>query len=45
LARTPVRVVSVSDEEVGSPEGRHLVLEAARLASCALVFESGRRTI
>jgi len=42
LARVPLRVVSVSDEEVGSPEGKHLVTEAARGASCALVFESGR---
>jgi glutamate carboxypeptidase len=42
LARVPLRVVSISDEEVGSPEGRALVLEAARGASCALVFESGR---
>lgn len=43
LARLPLRAVSVADEEVGSPEGRELVLEAARGASCALVFESGRR--
>lgn len=42
LARVPVRVVSVADEEVGSPEGRALVLEAARGAAGALVFESGR---
>jgi glutamate carboxypeptidase len=42
LERAPVRVVSVSDEEVGSPEGKSLVAEAARGASCALVFESGR---
>jgi glutamate carboxypeptidase len=42
LARIPVRVVSVADEEVGSPEGRALVLEAARGSACALVFESGR---
>jgi glutamate carboxypeptidase len=42
LARIPVRVVSVSDEEVGSPEGKALVLDAARGATCALVFESGR---
>jgi glutamate carboxypeptidase len=43
LARLPLRLVSVSDEEVGSPEGRDLVLEAARDAACALVFESGRQ--
>jgi glutamate carboxypeptidase len=42
LGRVPVRVVSVSDEEIGSPEGRALVLDGARGASCALVFESGR---
>ncbi len=42
LARVPVRVVSVADEEVGSPEGRTLVLDGARGAACALVFESGR---
>ncbi|MDB4967173.1 MAG: Acetylornithine deacetylase/Succinyl-diaminopimelate desuccinylase [Myxococcales bacterium] len=42
LGRIPVRVVSVGDEEIGSPEGRTLVLEAARGAGCALVFESGR---
>ncbi|HZS39386.1 MAG TPA: M20/M25/M40 family metallo-hydrolase, partial [Polyangia bacterium] len=33
LDRAPVRVVSVSDEEVGSPEGKQLVLEAARGAA------------
>jgi len=43
LARTPVRVISVSDEEVGSPESRTLIGELARGASCALVFESGRQ--
>jgi glutamate carboxypeptidase len=42
LARAAVRLVSVADEEVGSPEGRALVLDAARGAACALVFESGR---
>jgi glutamate carboxypeptidase len=42
LEKIPLRVVSVSDEETGSLEGRQLVLEAARQASCALVFESGR---
>ena len=42
LSRVPVRLVSVADEEIGSPEGRTLVLDAARGASCALVFESGR---
>jgi glutamate carboxypeptidase len=42
LARVAVRVVSVADEEIGSPEGRALVLDAAKGAACALVFESGR---
>src|SRR5205807_1651762 len=42
LARVPVRVVSVSDEEIGSPEGKLLVIEAAQGAQAALVFESGR---
>jgi glutamate carboxypeptidase len=42
LGRLPLRVVSISDEETGSLEGRQLVLEAARGADCALVFESGR---
>jgi glutamate carboxypeptidase len=42
LAQVPVRVISVSDEEVGSPEGKQLVREAARGATASLVFESGR---
>jgi glutamate carboxypeptidase len=42
LARVPVRAISVADEEIGSPEGRALVLDGARGAACALVFESGR---
>jgi len=42
LAEIPVRVISVSDEEVGSPEGGLLVREAARGAHASLVFESGR---
>jgi glutamate carboxypeptidase len=42
LGRVPVRVISVSDEEVGSPESRELIGAAAAGASCALVFESGR---
>lgn len=42
LPRLPVRLVSISDEEIGSPEGRHLVLEEGAGAACALVFESGR---
>jgi glutamate carboxypeptidase len=42
LAQIPVRVVSVSDEETGSLEGRQFVLQEARGSSAALVFESGR---
>jgi glutamate carboxypeptidase len=42
LERVPVRLISVSDEEIGSPEGKELVVHAAGGASCALVFESGR---
>jgi glutamate carboxypeptidase len=42
LARVPVAGVIVSDEEVGSPESRSLLLARARGAACALVFESGR---
>ena len=42
LDRIPVRFVSISDEEIGSPEGRSLILEACKSSSAALVFESGR---
>ena len=42
LSRVGVQVVSVGDEEIGSPEGRDLVLGAAGRAASALVFESGR---
>jgi glutamate carboxypeptidase len=42
LARVPLKLISVSDEEVGSPEGKELVVHAAAGAGCALVFESGR---
>ena len=37
-----VRVVVVSDEEVGSPEGRAVIERHAGGARAALVFESGR---
>lgn len=37
-----VRVVIVSDEEVGSPEGQGVIREAIAGASSCLVFESGR---
>jgi glutamate carboxypeptidase len=42
LDRVPIRFVSISDEEIGSPEGRALVLEACKDSTAALVFESGR---
>jgi glutamate carboxypeptidase len=42
LARLPLVVASVADEEVGSLGSRAHLLERARGASCALVFESGR---
>jgi glutamate carboxypeptidase len=42
LSRVPLVVVSVADEEVGSPESRPHLLEVARGAAGALVFESGR---
>ena len=42
LDTLPVRVVVVSDEEVGSPEGRAVIERHAGGARAALVFESGR---
>lgn len=42
LARLPVIVVSVGDEEVGSPSSAPHLRELATGAACALVFESGR---
>jgi glutamate carboxypeptidase len=42
LATMPLAFVSVSDEEVGSPEGRGILLSLCREARAALVFESGR---
>jgi glutamate carboxypeptidase len=42
LARLPLLVMSVSDEEVGSPESRPHLEARARGAAAALVFESGR---
>lgn len=38
----PLRVVVVSDEEVGSPEGAHVIRNAIGGAQACLVFESGR---
>jgi glutamate carboxypeptidase len=44
LPRLPgVRVVVVSDEEVGSPEGQAIIRDAIKGAQSALVFESGRK--
>ena len=42
LAALPIVVVSVADEEVGSPSSATHLQELARGAACALVFESGR---
>jgi glutamate carboxypeptidase len=42
LADLPIAVISVSDEEVGSPSSAPHLRELARGAACALVFESGR---
>lgn len=38
----PVRLVSVSDEEIGSPEGASILAGELSQAACALVFEAGR---
>jgi len=42
LAGLPLRLVCVSDEEVGSPTSAPHLRETAKGAACALVFESGR---
>lgn len=42
LSEIPVRLVIVSDEEVGSPEGRHVIERELAGARAALVFEAGR---
>jgi glutamate carboxypeptidase len=42
-AIAPVRVVIVSDEEVGSPEGQGVIGAAIAGSACALVFEAGRK--
>jgi glutamate carboxypeptidase len=42
LAALPLVVVSVADEEIGSPGSAPHLQEVARGAACALVFESGR---
>jgi glutamate carboxypeptidase len=41
-AVVPVRVVVVSDEEVGSPEGQGVIAATVAGASACLVFEAGR---
>ncbi|MEJ7735616.1 MAG: M20/M25/M40 family metallo-hydrolase [Polyangiaceae bacterium] len=43
LSAIPVRLIIVSDEEVGSPEGRPLIQSELRGAAAALVFEAGRK--
>ena len=43
LARAKVRFAIVSDEEVGSPEGRPLLERELAGAACALVLEAGRK--
>jgi glutamate carboxypeptidase len=42
LGRARVRLVIVSDEEVGSPEGRPILQRELAGAACALVLEAGR---
>ncbi len=42
-AVVPVRLVIVSDEEVGSPEGQGVIGAAVAGSGCALVFEAGRK--
>ena len=42
LSSLPLRLVIVSDEEVGSPEGRFVIERELSGARAALVFEAGR---
>lgn len=42
-ALPPLRIVIVSDEEVGSPEGQGVIRDAIAGAGACLVFESGRQ--
>lgn len=42
LSALAVRMVLVSDEEVGSPEGADVIARELGGAACALVFEAGR---
>lgn len=44
LATLPLAVVSVSDEEIGSVDGRRVLEDLGRGAGAALVFEAGRTT-
>ena len=44
LARLPLAVVTVADEETGSSDSRTMLEDLARGARAALVFESGRAT-
>lgn len=43
LASMPLAFVSVSDEEIGSPEGGDILRALCKDAGAALVFESGRQ--
>lgn len=42
LAELPLAFVSVSDEEIGSVDGRRVIEELARGGAAGLVFEAGR---
>lgn len=42
LAELPLAIVSVGDEEIGSPDSKQVIEELARGAGGALVFEAGR---
>jgi glutamate carboxypeptidase len=42
LAKLPIAIISVSDEEVGSPSSKPHLEALAKGARCGLVFESGR---
>ncbi len=44
LAALPIAVVSVSDEEIGSVDGRRVLEDVGQGAAAALVFEAGRMT-
>jgi glutamate carboxypeptidase len=42
LSSIPIRVIIVADEEVGSPEGKDVIVRYASDARSSLVFEAGR---